>query len=98
MKLLPNKAVLCSVLLSCTMLFTLNAAAKEVAIEQNLAATVQAQGQQAVRDISAKLSNSIRVELKRFSSRYSTVQTQELAALVKPATLPQLKQQTSEKL
>ena len=81
MKLLPSKYALSSVLLSCTLLFSLNASAQEASLEQSLAATVQAQGQKVLHDLSAELSDSIKIELDRFSMRYNTVKTQELAAV-----------------
>jgi hypothetical protein len=94
MKLLSSKAVISSVLLSCTMLFTVNASAKEVSLEHYLAATVQAQGQKAERDLSAELANTIKAELRLFSMRYSTVETQVLVA--KQTKLSQLNQQSLE--
>ncbi len=94
MKLLSSKAAVSSVLLSCTMLFTVNASANEASLEHYLAATVQAQGQKAERDLSVTLANSIQTELQRFSMRYTTVKTQELVA--KQTKLSQLNQQSLE--
>ena len=51
-------------------------------LEQKLAATLQAQGQKVLHDLSAELAHSIKAELNRFSMRYSTVETPELVALV----------------
>ena len=95
MKLLQSKQVLSTVLLSCTLLFTINASAQEASLEKSLAATVQAQGQKVLHDLSAELSQSIKAELDRFSMRYSTVETQELAAVVELKTANPKKQQTS---
>ena len=96
MKLLAIRNALSTVLLTCTLLFTFNASATEVALERSLAATLQIQGQKAVGDLSAELSNSIRDELQRFSRRYTVVKAQEIVANSTQAKLPQHKQQTSE--
>ncbi|WP_085300664.1 hypothetical protein [Cognaticolwellia mytili] len=96
MKLLPSKQALSTVLLSCTLLFTFSAFAEEASLERSLAATIQAQGQKAARDLSAELSNSIKAELNRFSLRYATVKPQEVAVVSKQSKLRQQKQQTSE--
>ena len=96
MKLLPSKNALSTVLLSCTLLFTINASAQESTLAESLAATVQAQGQKVLHDLSAELSHSIKAELDRFSMRYSTVKTQELAAFSAQEKLKQPKQQTSK--
>jgi len=96
MKLLPSKYALSSVLLSCTLLFSLNASAQEASLEQSLAATVQAQGQKVLHDLSEELSDSIKIELDRFSMRYNTVKTQELAAVSEQKKSAQQKQQTSK--
>ncbi|MBA6392052.1 hypothetical protein H4J38_14850 [Colwellia sp. BRX10-3] len=81
MKLSQRKNALSTVLLSCTLLFTITATAQEASLEQSLAATVQAQGEKVLHDLSAELSHSIKAELNRFSMRYSTVETHELAAI-----------------
>ncbi len=96
MKLLPNKYALSTVLLSCTLLFTFNASANEVSLEQSLAATLQAKGQKAVHELSAQVSNSIKLELQRFSMRYTTVKAHEIAAVSTQSKLNQKKQHTSE--
>ena len=96
MKLSQRKNVLSTVLLSCTLLFTITATAQEASLEQSLAATVQAQGQKVLHDLSAELSHSIKAELTRFSMRYSTVETQELAAISEQKKVTQQKQQTSK--
>lgn len=96
MKLLPSKHALSTVLLSCTLLFTINASAQEASLEQSLAATVQAQGQKVLHELSAELSHSINVELDRFSMRYNTVKTQELAAVSEQKKSDKQKQQTSK--
>lgn len=96
MKLLPSKHALSTVLLSCTLLFTINASAQEASLEQSLTATIQAQGQKVLHDLSAELSHSIKIELDRFSMRYNTVKTQELAAVSEQKKSAQQKQQTSE--
>jgi len=96
MKLLLSKHVLSTVLLSCTLLFTINVSAQEASLEKSLAATVQAQGQKVRHDLSAELSHSIKAELDRFSMRYSTVKTHELAAVSEQRKLGQQKQKTSE--
>ncbi|TWX73014.1 hypothetical protein [Colwellia sp. C1TZA3] len=88
--------VLCTILLSCTLLFTINAYAQDAALEKSLAVTVQAQKQKIQRDLSAEISHSIKAELDRFSIRYSTVKTQALAAVLKQTKLAPKKQQTSE--
>ena len=83
MKLLQSSQVLSTVLLSCTLLLTTaTASAQEATLEQKLAATLQAQGQKVLHDLSAELAHSIKAELNRFSMRYSTVETQELVAVV----------------
>jgi len=96
MKLLPRKYALSTVLLSCTLLLTFNASAEEVSLEKSLAATVQAQGQKAVRDLSVQLANSISDELQRFSMRYTTAKVQNVAAVSTQTKLRQQKQLTSE--
>jgi hypothetical protein len=96
MKTLQSKHTLSTVLLSCTLLFTTSALAQEASLERSLAATVQAQGEKVVRDLSVEVSNSIKAELNRFSMRYTLVGTQEIAAVSKQAKLRQQKQQTSE--
>tara|TARA_R110002167_G_scaffold284685_3_gene489782 strand:+ start:3395 stop:3688 length:294 start_codon:yes stop_codon:yes gene_type:complete len=96
MKLLPNKYALSTVLLSCTLLFTFNASAKEVTLEQSLATTLQAQGEKAAQDLSAQVSNSIKLELQRFSMRYNTVKTQEVAVISTQNKLKQKKQHTAD--
>lgn len=96
MKLLQSKQALSTVLLSCTLLFTISASAQEASLEHSLAATVQAQGQKVARDLSAEVSNSIKAELRRFSMRYTTVDTQEVAAVSKQTKLRQQKQKPSE--
>jgi hypothetical protein len=96
MKLLQSKHALSTVLLSCTLLFTVNASAQEASLEQNLAATVKAQGQKVQHDLSAELSHSVKAELDRFSMRYSTGKTQELAAVVEQKQSNQKKQHTSK--
>lgn len=96
MKTLQSKHALSTVLLSCTLLFTTSALAQEASLERSLAATVQAQGEKVVRDLSVEVSNSIKAELNRFSMRYTLVSTQDIAAVPKQAKLRQQKQQTSE--
>jgi hypothetical protein len=81
MKLSQRKNALSTVLLSCTLLFTITATAQEASLAQSLAVTVQAQGEKVLHDLSAELSHSIKAELNRFSMRYSTVETHELAAI-----------------
>jgi hypothetical protein len=73
MKLSQRKNALSTVLLSCTLLFTITATAQKASLEQSLAARVQAQGQKLLYNLSAELSHSIKVELNRFSMRLSTV-------------------------
>ncbi|MFT6587201.1 MAG: hypothetical protein ACJAUY_002275 [Cognaticolwellia sp.] len=96
MKLLQTKQVLSTVLLSCTLLLTTTASAQEASLEQSLAATVQAQGQKVLNDLSAGLAHSIKAELNRFSMRYSMMETQELAAVIKQKESDLLKQKTSK--
>lgn len=96
MKLLQSKHTLSTVLLSCTLLFTVGASAQEASLERSLAATVQAQGQKVARDLSAEVSNSIKAELQRFSMRYTLVSSLDVAAVTKQSKLRQQKQQTSE--
>jgi hypothetical protein len=96
MKLLQHKQTLRAVLLSCTLLLTINAYAQDTGLEQNLILSVQAQKQKVQLDLSAELAHSITAELDRFSTRYSTMKTQELAAVSKQKTLATKKQQTSE--
>lgn len=96
MKLLLSKPTISTVLLSCTLLFSLNSSANEVTLEQSVVEVVQSQGQKVVRDISAQLSNSISAELQKFSTRYNTVQTHDLVAVLKPSKSRQLKPQTLE--
>ncbi|MBA6327774.1 hypothetical protein H4J46_07470 [Colwellia sp. MB02u-6] len=95
MKLLQSKQTLRAFLLSCTLLFTINTYAQDTGLAQNLTLSVQAQKQKVQRDLSAELAHSIKVELDRFSTRYSTVKTQELAAVSKQKKLATKKQQTS---
>ena len=47
-------------------------------------------------DLSAGLAHSIKAELNRFSMRYSTMETQELAAVIKQKESNLLKQKTSK--
>jgi len=96
MKLLPNKYALSTVLLSCTLLFTFNTSAKEVTLEKSLAATIQAQGEKAAHDLSAQVSNSIKLELQRFSMRYNTVKTEAVAVISTHTKLTQKQQHTAE--
>lgn len=96
MKLLPNKYALSTVLLSCTLLFTFNTSAKEVSLEQSLAATIQAQGEKTAHDLSAQVSQSIKNELHRFSMRYSQIKPQNVAAISSQVKLNPKKQHTSE--
>jgi len=96
MKLLQSKQTLRGVLLSCTLLFTINTYAQDIGLAQNLTLSVQAQKQKVQRDLSAELAHSIKADLDRFSTRYSTVKTQELAAVSKQKKLATNKQQTSE--
>lgn len=96
MKLLQTKHILSTVLLSCTLLLTATTSAQEVSLEKSLAATVQAQGQKVLHDLSAELSYSIKAELNRFSMKFSTEETQELAAVVEPKKLNLSKPQTSK--
>ena len=96
MKLLPSKNALNSVLLSCTLLFALNASAKEVTLDRSLAATLQVQGQKVIGDLSVELSNSIKAELQRFSMRYTIKQAQVVVTSSTQKKLRQQKQQTSE--
>jgi hypothetical protein len=95
MKLLQRKQILGTVLLSCTLLFTINAYAQETGLAQNLTLSVQVQKQKVQRDLSAELAHSIKAELDRFSTRYNTVKTQELAVVSKQKKLATKKQQTS---
>ena len=95
MKLLQSKQISRAVLLSCTLLFTINTYAQDTGLAQNLTLSVQAQKQKVQRDLSAELTHSIKAELDRFSTRYSTVKTQELAAVSKQKKLATNKQQTS---
>mgnify|MGYP000625068164 CR=1 FL=1 len=95
MKLLANKNLLSTALLSCSLFFIGSASAQEVSLEQSLAATVQAQGQKAVSELSAELSNTIKTELQRFAVRYTKGQSQTLAS-AKQTKLPQQKTQTSD--
>lgn len=95
MKLLQSKQISRAVLLSCTLLFTINTYAQDTGLAQNLTLSVQAQKQKVQRDLSAELTHSIKAELDRFSTRYSTVKTQELAAVSKQKKLVTNKQQTS---
>jgi len=94
MNLLQSKRTLSTVLLSCSLLFTVNASAEEVVLEKALAAAVQAQGQKVVRDLSAELSNSIQAELQRFSQRYSF--HDDKVAVTNSVKTRQQKPQTSE--
>lgn len=101
MKLLQSKQALSTVLLSCTLLFTISASAQEASLERSLAATIQAQGQKVAQDLTAEVSNSIKAELSRFSMRYTIADIQEVAAVSNQTTLRQQKlrqqkQQTSE--
>ncbi len=96
MKLSQSKPTISAVLLSCTLLFSLNSSANEVTLEQSVVEVVQSQGQKVARDISAQLSNSISAELQRFSTRYNKVQTHNLVAVLKPSKSRQLKPQTLE--
>ena len=96
MKLLPSKRILSTVLLSCTLLFTVNASAEDASLERSLAATVQVQGKKAIRDLSSELAKSIKAELNGFSMRHTIVSVQDLAAAPKQTKLRQSKQQTSE--
>jgi hypothetical protein len=95
MKLLQRKQILGTVLLSCTLLFTINAYAQETGLAQNLTLSVQVQKQKVQRDLSAELAHSIKAELDRFSTRYNTVKTQELAVVSNQKKLATKKQQTS---
>jgi hypothetical protein len=95
MKLLQSKQISRAVLLSCTLLFTINTYAQDTGLAQNLTLSVQAQKQKVQRDLSAELTHSIKAELDSFSTRYSTVKTQELAAVSKQKKLVTNKQQTS---
>jgi len=95
MKLLQSKQISRAVLLSCTLLFTINTYAQDTGLAQNLTLSVQAQKQKVQRDLSAELTHSIKAELDRFSTRYSIVKTQELAAVSKQKKLVTNKQQTS---
>lgn len=85
MKLLPNTKILTSVLLSSALLYTVNASATEVTLERSLAATVQAQGQKVMQDLSAQLANSIRTELQQFSIGNLTTKPSITAAKVTKA-------------
>ncbi|MEH6597228.1 MAG: hypothetical protein V7736_16960 [Colwellia polaris] len=96
MKLLQTKHILSTVLLSCTLLLTATTSAQEVSLEKSLAATVQAQGQKVLHDLSAELSHSIKAELNRFSMKFSTEETQELAAVVEPKKSNLSKPQTTK--
>ena len=96
MKLLTRKNAVSTVLLSCTLLFTITASAEEISLERSLAAAIQAQGQKAVHDLSAELSNSIKAELKRLSMRYTTAKSDDIATISIQKKLGQQKQQTSE--
>lgn len=96
MKLLQTKQVLSTVLLSCTLLLTTTTSAQEVSLETSLAATVQAQGQKVLHDLSAELSHAIKAELSLFSMKFSTEETQELAAVVETKKLNLSKPQTSK--
>jgi hypothetical protein len=81
MKPSQRKNALSTVLLSCTLLFTITATAQKASLEQSLAARAEAQGQKLLYDLSAELSYSIKAELNRFSMRYSTLETHELVAI-----------------
>jgi hypothetical protein len=71
MKLLQPNYVLATVLLSSTLAFSFSASAQEASLERSLAATVQVQGQQMIKDLSTNLSHSIKQELQQFSTRYA---------------------------
>ena len=96
MKLLQTKQVLSTVLLSCTLLLTTTTSAQEVSLETSLAATLQAQGQKVLHDLSAELSYAIKAELNQFLMKFSTEETQELAAAVETKKLNLSKPQTSK--
>jgi hypothetical protein len=95
MKLLQRKQTLRAVLLSCTLLFTINTYAQDNGLAQNLTLTVQAQKHKVQRDLSAELAHSIKAELDRFSTGFNILKTQELAAVSKQKKLATKKQQTS---
>lgn len=94
MKFLQSKRTLSTVLLSCSLLFTVNASANEASLEKVLTATLQAQGQKVVHDLSAGLANSIRAELQKLSMRHAS--EIEKTSVAKSVKSNQQKQQTSE--